>query len=71
MVAVMSPLFCDNPNLTRNGVYETLCPQPYACPVGLPRLHVLTVAFPVFAINVYKIGLPFTRTLARVQFCGI
>ena len=38
--------------------------------VGLPRLHVLTAhvltaPFRVSAINVYKIGLPFTRTLAR------
>ena len=30
------------------------------CLVGLPRLKVQTVPFCVFAINVYKIGLPFT-----------
>ena len=33
--------------------------------VGLPCLHVLTAPFRVSAINVYKIGLPFTQTLAR------
>ena len=32
--------------------------------VGLPRLQVWTEAFCVYAINVYKTGLPFKRTLA-------
>ena len=32
--------------------------------LGLSRLHVLTALFHVSAINVYKIDLPFTRTLA-------
>ena len=27
--------------------------------------------FRVFAINVYKIGLPFTQTLARDKHCGL
>ena len=37
--------------------------------VGLPRLHV--VPFRVFAINVYKIGLPFTQTLPCDQRHGL
>ena len=39
--------------------------------LGLPRLHVKTTPFRVSAINVYKIGLPFTRTLARDQHRGL
>ena len=39
--------------------------------VGLPCLHVLTVSFRVFAINAYKIGLPFTRTLTHDQRHGL
>ena len=35
--------------------------------IGLPRLHVYTVLFRVFAKNVYKIGLTFTQTLPCYQ----
>ena len=36
-----------------------------ALDVGLPRLH---VPFRVFAINIYKIGLPFTPDQRRHRF---
>ena len=39
--------------------------------VGLPRLHVWTEAFRVYAINVYKNDLPFKRTLARDYLHGL
>ena len=41
----------------------------YSPRLGLPRLHVYTAPFRVSAINVYKIDLPFTRTLACDQRC--
>ena len=39
--------------------------------VGLPRLHVSTALFRVSAINVYKIDLPFTQTLACDKLHGL
>ena len=39
--------------------------------LGLPRLHLYTAPFRVSAINVYKIDLPFTRTLSRDKRCGL
>ena len=39
--------------------------------VGLPRLHVQMAPFRVSAINVYKIDLPFTQTLACDQPRGL
>ena len=39
--------------------------------IGLPRLHVWTEAFRVYAINVYKNDLPFKRTLARDDLQGL
>ena len=39
--------------------------------IGLPCLHMQTVQFRVFAINVYKIGLPFTLTLPHDQRRGL
>ena len=35
--------------------------------IGLPRLHMLMVLFRVFAINIYKSGLPYTGTRASVR----
>ena len=37
----------------------------------LPRLHMYTLPFRVFVINVYKIGLLFTQTLAGDQRLGL